>query len=194
MRVEDVVRVAPKTSASESIAACGIELFPHERLAFVKGRPVDLTAREFDILACLASHPGWVYSPEQLADGDEKETDHSPDSVRVHIAHLRRKLALADADGIVRTVRGAGYRLQGGIAAEVGDTDTDANVLETGPIVVGDGARVCSRRIRDSFWMLEEAVVELEQTRGGREVVERACDALDHARHVICGLLSERTP
>jgi len=193
MGVEDVVRGASKMSASESIAACGIELFPHERLAFVKGRPVNLTTREFDILACLASHPGWVYSPEQLADGDERESDFSPDSVRVHIAHLRRKLALADADGVVCTVRGAGYRLQGGIAAGVGP-GTDANVFEEGPVVIGDGARVCSRRIRDSFWVLEEAVVELEQTRGGREVVETACDALDHARHVIRGLLSERTP
>lgn len=183
--------------ADDPNAARGLEVFPHERIVFVNGRPLELTPREFDILTRLASHPGWVYSSEQLADGEDEAADHSPDSVRVHVANIRRKMALAEATDVVGTVRGAGYRLQGGDVAVIdGSADgehTDA-FAQSAPVDIGEGARVCSRRIRDSFWMLEEAVVELEQTRGGREVVEAACGALDEARDAIAALLGEGTP
>ncbi|MBW6469368.1 MAG: winged helix-turn-helix domain-containing protein [Coriobacteriia bacterium] len=178
-------------ATSDSIAACGIELFPHERLALVKGRPVDLTAREFDILMRLASHPGWIYSAEQLADGEEWETDFSPDSVRVHVAHLRRKLALADAEGLVCTVRGAGYRLQGGVAGGPG-RPLDESALD-GECVPEPDAYARIHRLRDAFWLLERAVLEFEQAATG-EQIEHACEALDVARRTIAGLLTDGTP
>lgn len=182
-------------SATDVTQACGLEVFPHERVVFVNGRPVELTPREFDILVRLASHPGWVYSAEQLADGEEQAADHSPDSVRVHVAHLRRKFAHADAADVVDTVRGAGYRLHNGNVAVI-----DGGLAEDGardrpdgdPIAVGD-AEESSRQLRDSFWLLERAVMALESNADPRQV-RTACAVLDGARHVISGLLSKAPP
>ncbi len=75
----------------------------------VDGEPVELTAKEFDLLACLLEHPGIVLSRERLLDlvwgmsypGGTRTVD-------VHVAQLRRKLGRPDA---IRTVRGAGYKL-----------------------------------------------------------------------------------
>jgi DNA-binding response OmpR family regulator len=68
---------------------------------------VRLTATEFDLLACLISRPGRVFSREQLlaqvwgyaAAGGTRTVD-------VHIAQLRAKLA---PQSVIRTVRGVGY-------------------------------------------------------------------------------------
>jgi DNA-binding winged helix-turn-helix (wHTH) protein len=177
--------------AADSISAYGLELFPHERLAFVKGRPVELTAREFDILARLAAHPRWVYSSEQLSDGEKETSDSSPDSVRVHIAHLRHKLALAEADGVIGTVRGVGYRLQGGELQ--GDSVPESDDAEGNSTRTGDDMHARSRRLRDSFWLLERAVLEIEELATDGQI-ESACDALDDARRAISRLLAEGAP
>jgi DNA-binding winged helix-turn-helix (wHTH) protein len=180
-----------KMPASDSISAYGLELFPHERLAFVNGRPVELTAREFDILVRLAAHPRWVYSSEQLSDGEEQTSDSSPDSVRVHIAHLRHKLALAEADGVIGTVRGVGYRLQG--SGSEGGPVTGPDDAEEDPTQTGEDTHARSRRLRDSFWLLERAVLELEELATDGQI-EAACDALDDARRAISRLLADGAP
>ncbi len=64
-----------------------------KRKVEVAGRAVDLTAKEFDLLSTLASHPGRVYSREQLMElvwgyeylGDSRNVD-------VHIRRLREKV------------------------------------------------------------------------------------------------------
>jgi DNA-binding winged helix-turn-helix (wHTH) protein len=175
--------------ASDSISVYGLELFPHERLAFVNGRPVELTAREFDILVRLAAHPRWVYSSEQLSDGEEQTSDSSPDSVRVHIAHLRHKLALAEADGVIGTVRGVGYRLQADGSEDGPLTEPDA--AEVDSVRGEEDAHARSRRLRDSFWLLERAVMELEELATDGQIGS-ACVALDDARRAISRLLAKR--
>ena len=72
------------------------------------GRTVELSAREFALLAALLERPGAALSKGQLEEriykwGDEIESN----AVEVHIHHLRRKLG-ADA---IRTIRGVGYAL-----------------------------------------------------------------------------------
>jgi two-component system, OmpR family, response regulator len=72
------------------------------------GRAVELSAREFALLAALLERPGAALSKGQLEEriykwGDEIESN----AVEVHIHHLRRKLG-ADA---IRTIRGVGYAL-----------------------------------------------------------------------------------
>ena len=72
------------------------------------GRPVELTGKEFDLLAFLLEHPGIVFTREQLLDrvwglrypGGTRTVD-------VHIAQLRRKVG---RPGLIRTVRGTGYK------------------------------------------------------------------------------------
>jgi two-component system phosphate regulon response regulator PhoB len=77
----------------------------------VHGRPVELTAREFDLLSLLARRRGWVFTRSQIIEataGDERDvTDRAVD---VQIVGLRRKLG--DAGKLIETVRGIGYRLK----------------------------------------------------------------------------------
>lgn len=77
-----------------------------------KGEPLELTPLEFDLLACLLSKPGQVFSRESLLQkvwgyhhpGDTK-------LVNVHMTRLRSKIE-DDAENpeVIRTVRGVGYQ------------------------------------------------------------------------------------
>ncbi|MDE3075329.1 MAG: response regulator transcription factor [Chloroflexota bacterium] len=75
------------------------------------GSPVALTAREFSLLLRLASHPGRVFTRQQLLEavwGDAYYDDHVVD---VHVSNLRRKIEDDPArPRYLETVRGVGYR------------------------------------------------------------------------------------
>lgn len=80
----------------------------------VRGEAVELTAREFALLAAMVAHPGLVFTRSQLLEqvwGDEYYDDHVVD---VHVGNLRKKL-MDDAANprYVQTVRGVGYRFVG---------------------------------------------------------------------------------
>jgi DNA-binding response OmpR family regulator len=92
----------------------GLALDEARRVVTVDGRPTELTALEFDVLAALARDPGTVVRRSTLLDrvwgaefiGDEHLVD-------VHVANLRRRLGDdADHPRFVETVRGVGYRLR----------------------------------------------------------------------------------
>ena len=92
--------------------------FPSYRVT-VGGRPVQLSAREFQLLRFLIAHPGRVYSREQLLDrvwGDEAFVE--PRTVDVHISRLRGAIE-ADKENprFILTVRGIGYKFADGAAA-----------------------------------------------------------------------------
>lgn len=169
-------------------------MLSHERIVRYGREQLDLTTREFDILERLATHPGWVYSVAQLADGAERtedETDFSPDSVSAHVSHLRRKLAAAGAPELLDTVRGVGYRLRVPEAAEAAgaaaDSDTADGVGEPG----GDDAPGPGvRTLRDSLRALIEAVQQVERA-GTDEQVRTAHAVLDDARHVLYRVLAD---
>ena len=79
--------------------------------ASYQGQVLPLTAREFELLAALAAHPGRVFTRGQLLErvmGSEHYDEHV---IEVHIANLRKKL---DDDPsqprYIQTVRGVGYR------------------------------------------------------------------------------------
>ena len=78
------------------------------RIVVHAGQKVDLSVREFALLAALLERPGAALSKAQLEEriykwGDEVESN----AVEVHVHHLRRKLG-ADT---IRTIRGVGYTL-----------------------------------------------------------------------------------
>lgn len=84
----------------------GLRLDPAARSVSFRGQPVELQAREFNLLQEFVLNAGRVLSRQQLEDrlyawGDEVESN----AVEVHVHHLRRKLAPA----LIRTVRGVGY-------------------------------------------------------------------------------------
>ncbi|MFA6232386.1 MAG: response regulator [Rhodanobacter sp.] len=81
---------------------------------FLSGRPVALTTSEYRLLYVLVTHPGRIYSRDQLLDlmhGDLRDvTDRVVDS---HVRNLRRKLEdLAPGQSYIHAVYGAGYRFE----------------------------------------------------------------------------------
>jgi DNA-binding response OmpR family regulator len=90
----------------------GLEVDPRRREASLDGRALDLSRREFDLLAYLAARPGEVVTRRelltevwQLPYGDDQTID-------VHLSWLRRKLGeKASAPRYLHTVRGVGVRL-----------------------------------------------------------------------------------
>jgi phosphate regulon transcriptional regulator PhoB len=80
----------------------------------MKGRPVELTPKEFELLAILAGAPGRVFGREELLDAVwGRDGFVEPRTVDVHVARLRGKFTAAKlpAPG-VETVRGVGYRFR----------------------------------------------------------------------------------
>jgi two-component system response regulator RegX3 len=99
----------------ERFEAAGISLDESSHEVAHGGTPIDLTPREFELLACLMRHRGKVLSRDQLlrqAWGWEIVVETK--TVDTHIKRLRDKLAAAGVDpDVVETVRGYGYRLNG---------------------------------------------------------------------------------
>ncbi len=86
---------------------------PARRVATRHGRDLELTAREFDLLAAFATHPGQVLSRAQLLEqvwGYTWEVDSNV--VDVFVGYLRRKLELDGGSRILHTVRGTGFALR----------------------------------------------------------------------------------
>ena len=76
------------------------------------GKDVALTAREFEILALLLSHPKKVYTREQLYEnvwGGEYMGDDN--TVNVHISNLRSKLGKVSDREYIKTVWGIGFKM-----------------------------------------------------------------------------------
>ncbi|MFU8890861.1 MAG: response regulator transcription factor [Anaerosomatales bacterium] len=104
----------PDQLPGERLEAAGIELDESTHQAHFAGELIDLTPREFELLATLMRYPGNVLSREQLlkqAWGWEYLVETK--TVDTHIKRLRDKLAAAGVDpAVVETVRGYGYRIQ----------------------------------------------------------------------------------
>jgi DNA-binding response OmpR family regulator len=81
------------------------------------GRPVELTVREFELLAYLVRHQGQVVSRESLARDVWKETARTTpldNVIDVHVARLRRKVDADPGLKLIHTVRGMGFMLREG--------------------------------------------------------------------------------
>src|ERR1051325_11360697 len=80
----------------------------------MKGRAVELTRKEFELLATLAATPGRVFGREELLDvvwGRDGFVE--PRTVDVHLARLRAKFVAARTTApAIETVRGVGYRFK----------------------------------------------------------------------------------
>ena len=91
----------------------GAELMinPLYRQVIVDGVSLELTRTEFDLLFCLAQHPGQVWSRKQLYNyvWDDTLGLEGDNTVRTHIGNLRKKLADAGKE-YVQTAWGIGYK------------------------------------------------------------------------------------
>jgi DNA-binding response OmpR family regulator len=113
-RIHAVLRRS-RPAERERLAAGPLAVDRATRRVTVRGFPVALAAKEFELLAKLASEPLRVFTKEELlrevwgfvALGRTRTLDS-------HASRLRRKLALAGAEGCVVNVWGVGYRLLAG--------------------------------------------------------------------------------
>lgn len=103
----------PIASGAATIEVGDLTLDPSTLDVRRGGRSIRLTAREFAFLELLARHPGQVFTQEHLVDA-LWSADAIPGSnvVEVYVRSLRRKLDGGRRDGLIETVRGAGYRLR----------------------------------------------------------------------------------
>ena len=105
----------PTTAAEERLVAGDIELDEQRHVARVADMTVELTAREFALLAYLIRNAGQVLSRRQILDGVwGAEPDVYSNVVDLYISYLRRKLEKVGRERRLRTVRGVGYRLDPG--------------------------------------------------------------------------------
>lgn len=117
LRVGAVLRrsSASHTASDEPVTFPGMVLDPGTRMLTIGEQTIDLTAKEFDLLAFLMRHPRQVFSRDRLLDkvwGFEFYGD--PSTVTVHIRRLREKVEPDPSHPVyLLTVWGVGYKFQG---------------------------------------------------------------------------------
>jgi len=105
-------RHEPMASTRATLQRGGLVIDPSAHSVYVAGRAVELSALEFRLLHHLASHPGMVFSRDQLLDrvwGNDRTVTQR--SVDVYIRRVREKIENRPKDpSYVQTVHGVGYR------------------------------------------------------------------------------------
>lgn len=107
-RIRAVLRRV-NSSSEQVVENSGIRMDASRHEVLVDGEPVVLTLKEYDLLYLLLSHPGIVYTRDQLLNHIwGTEYDGETRTVDVHVRTLRQKLG--NAGRHIDTVRGVGYR------------------------------------------------------------------------------------
>ncbi len=107
-RVKALLRRSQPATLSATLELGDVVVDTLAREVTVSGEPVELTGKEFDLLAYLLENAGIVVSRDQLLDRVWGMTyAGGTRTVDVHVAQLRRKLGRPDA---IRTFRGSGYK------------------------------------------------------------------------------------
>jgi len=117
-RVKAILRRAelserPQMPALDEVQVGNVMIDPAMRSAVVQGAPVDLTAKEFDLLLHFAHNPGRVFSRAELLDGVwGYGHDGYEHTVNSHINRLRAKIEDDPAHPeLIVTVWGVGYKM-----------------------------------------------------------------------------------
>ncbi|WP_083001497.1 response regulator transcription factor [Halomonas sp. GT] len=113
-RVDAMASSSAAEPSQQELITDGLRIDPLRRRVFIRDQPVELTAREFDLLWHFATHPGRVFSRAQLLDTvwgySHEGYEHT---VNTHINRLRGKIEADPADPVfIQTVWGVGYRFR----------------------------------------------------------------------------------
>ncbi|MGI9048875.1 MAG: response regulator transcription factor [Rubrobacteraceae bacterium] len=109
-RVRALTRRSNMESRSTAIEAGGVILDPARHVVRRGDERIDLTAREFALLATLMQRPGQVFTRSVLLDTIWGATDDVyANVVDLCVSHLRKKLDRKGETSYIRTVHGAGY-------------------------------------------------------------------------------------
>jgi DNA-binding response OmpR family regulator len=107
-RMKAVLRRAEPQPTEEVLVLGDVVVNRETHEVTIAGEPVELTAKEFDLLEYFLSNPGSLLSREKLLDRVWGiEYPGGTRTVDVHVAQLRRKLG---RPALIRTLRGAGYK------------------------------------------------------------------------------------
>ncbi len=101
-----------RTEQASDLKLADLEMDVPSHRAIRKGQPLELTAREFELLEYLLRHQGRVVSREMLARDVWKEPGRGTpldNVIDVHIARLRRKIDDPHEAKLLHTVRGVGF-------------------------------------------------------------------------------------
>ena len=117
-RVKAILRRAARVTPSgpTQLDVAGLHIDAATREVVRDGEALTLTATEFELLWCLASHPRVVFSRQQLLSrvwGYEAGLDAGTSTVTVHVRRLREKIERdPSAPALITTVWGVGYRFE----------------------------------------------------------------------------------
>jgi two-component system OmpR family response regulator len=99
--------------ADPVFAAGDVTLDPHRHVVWRDGERVDLSAREFALLATLLRRPGQVFTRSVLLDTVwSGSADVYTNVVDLYVSYLRKKLDRKGEPSRIRTVRGSGYTFE----------------------------------------------------------------------------------
>ncbi len=114
-RLKAVLRRGGPASAEAALQIGALELDPGSRTARLRGRLLELTTAEFELLALLARHRGRVLSRDRILDETRGLDFEAFDrSIDVLVSRLRHKLGDdARRPAFIRTIWGRGYCLTG---------------------------------------------------------------------------------
>jgi DNA-binding response OmpR family regulator len=111
-RIAAVLRRSGAGAAPAVLRVGGLEIDPRRRHAQLDGKRLDLSRREFDLLAYLAARPGEVVTRRELLSEVWQLPYGDDQTIDVHLSWLRRKLGeRASRPRYLHTVRGVGVRL-----------------------------------------------------------------------------------
>jgi DNA-binding response OmpR family regulator len=114
LRRAELLRQASAPGPGAALVNGAVEILPARREVRVRGRLLELTALEFELLLHFAQHPGRVFSRAQLLDAvwgySHEGYEHT---VTTHINRLRAKIESDPMRPLmILTVRGAGYKMR----------------------------------------------------------------------------------
>jgi phosphate regulon transcriptional regulator PhoB len=115
-RVKAVLRRSAEKPVTEKILKIGeLEINRERYIVSIKGKPVKLSATEFNLLLYLAERKGKVFSRDQLLDAIWRDDAFvEPRTVDVHIRRLRAHIEEDPANPVyIKTLRGIGYYFEG---------------------------------------------------------------------------------
>ncbi len=108
-RIGALLKRTTGSQAQTVYEAAGITIDTEKRLATKDGEPLELTAREFDLLAYLVANSGRVISRDEILEA-VWHTSRATESnvIEVFVCHLRTKIGDRD-NRTIQTIRGVGY-------------------------------------------------------------------------------------
>ena len=111
LRRKEMLDESRGLAGRDVVISAGVAVDPVARVATVDGHPIELTPKEFDLLALFVGNAGRAFSREYLLEriwrSDYEVTDRTIDT---HVQRLRKKLG--EESGAIRTVWGIGYKFQ----------------------------------------------------------------------------------